>query len=67
MEKKNNIEGGDLEKEEDKEKARNVNGRKKKRDQRRRWSTWKLPVVVVVYGRHTGVTRTLARVRGGGG
>jgi len=65
MEKKNNIEGGDLEKEEDKEKARNVNGRKKKRDQRLRWSTWKLPVVVVVYGRHTGVTRTFACVRGG--
>lgn len=44
-------------------------GEKRKRERekegRLRWSTWKLPVVVVVYGRHTGVTRTLACVRGG--
>lgn len=37
----------------------------REKEERLRWSTWKLPVVVVVYERHTGVTRTLACVRGG--
>lgn len=36
--------------------------REREKEGRLRWSTWKLPVVVVIYGRHTGVTRTLACV-----
>lgn len=63
MEKKVNVEGEGISREGGRQKEGEKREQEREKEGRLRGSTWKLPVVVVVYGRHTGVTRTLACVR----